>query len=320
MQLTVQPAHILAILIASFDPHSSQADGLVDFSIFIYIVCVAILLLITGLVSYAAIRFRGRPGQPDPKPGYGRVKLEVAWTAAPFILLIVIFVFTFRTAQAVDPPAPANPDLVIVAHQWWWEVQYPGAGFTTANEIHIPVGKDLAFRIESADVIHDFWAPQLARKMDAIPGHPSNIWIKADRIGTYLGACSEFCGAEHAWMRFRVIVSSQADYDAWEEHQATPAAEPSPGLPAQGLKLFREGTCTQCHAVKGTAAKADVGPDLTHIASRQRIAGELLANTPDNISRWLANPQAIKPDCHMPNMQFTSDQVKTVAAYLEELR
>jgi cytochrome c oxidase subunit 2 len=312
--------HVLAIGIASFDPHSSQAVRLVDFSMFIYVVCAVIFLLVIGLVSYAAVRFRGRPGQPDPKPGYGRIKLEIGWTVAPLVLLIVIFVFTFRTARAVDPPAPANPDLVIVAHQWWWEVRYPQAGFTTANEIHIPVGKDLAFRIESADVIHDFWVPQLARKMDAIPGHPSNIWINADQVGTYLGACSEFCGAEHGWMRFRVIVSSQADYDTWQKHQATPAAEPSTGLPAQGFKLFKEATCIRCHAVKGTDAKGDVGPDLTHVASRERIAAELLTNTPDNLSRWLINPQALKPDCHMPNEQFSRDEVNAVVAYLEELQ
>lgn len=311
---------MLAIQIASFDPHSSQAVRLVQFSIFIYTICAAVLLLVTGLVSYAVIRFRGRPGQPDPTPGYGRVKLEIAWTLGPFILVIVIFVFTFRTAQAVDPPAPASPDLVIVAHQWWWEVRYPRAGFTTANEIHIPIGKDLAFRIESADVIHDFWVPQLARKMDAIPGHPSNIWIEANRIGTYLGACSEFCGAEHGWMRFRVIVDSQVDYDAWEKQQARLAADPSPGLPAEGFRLFHEETCVRCHTVDGTEAKGDVGPDLTHVASRQRIAAELLANTPENMTRWMTDPQAIKPGCHMPNMQFTGDQVKAVVAYLEELR
>ena len=159
---------VIAIQIASFDPHSSQAVGLVQFSIFIYTICAAVLLLVTGLVSYAVIRFRGRPGQPDPNPGYGRVKLEVAWTLGPFILVTVIFIFTFRTAQAVDPPAPASPDLVIVAHQWWWEVRYPRAGFTTANEIHIPIGKDLALNPPMSFTISGFrsWPGRWTRFRD----------------------------------------------------------------------------------------------------------------------------------------------------------
>ncbi len=304
-----------------FSPTSPQAVDIENLFIFLIIVCLAILALMTGLVVYACFRYRSKPGEGDPKQHFGKPKIEVAWTVAPLVLLIVIFVFTARAVSHSDPAAPDSPpDLVIVGHQWWWEADYPKGGFRTANEIHVAAGRNVSLLIKTDDVIHDFWAPQLARKIDAIPAFPHRLVLHVDRPGTYLGACSEFCGAEHAWMRFRVIVTTASEFDAWQQQQVRLAAQPQDALAIEGSRMFRDQTCMKCHTIAGTEAKGRVGPDLTHFTSRKKFAGDMLDNTSENVARWLKNPQAVKPDCHMPNMQFTDSQVKPLVAYLEELK
>ena len=169
-------------------------------------ISLAIFVLVAGLVFYASWKFRARPDEPDPKQIFGSTRWEMAYFIPPMVLLAVIFGFTLHVMHTSDPPAQASgDDIVVVGHQWWWEVRYPKLGFTTANEVHIPAGKDIQFGFESADVIHDFWVPELGRKIDMIPGRHAKIWLAADHPGTFLGACAEFCGKEHAWMRIRVI-------------------------------------------------------------------------------------------------------------------
>jgi len=303
-----------------FSPSSSQALLIANLFGFVLIVCAAILLLVTSLVCYSAWRFRSRPNQPEPAQKFGVKNFEIAWTIAPIVLLAVIFVFTLRTTYGSDPPANSQPDLVVTGQQWWWEARYPQAGFETANEIHVPAGKPMTVSILGGDVIHDFWVPQLSRKIDAIPGYPNRLVLRVDQPGTYFGACAEFCGAQHAWMRFRVVVDSPSDFETWQEHEAANAATPSIGPAADGSRLFQQLTCVKCHAVRGTDAAAKVGPDLTHFAGRQRFAAELLENTPANVTRWLTDPQALKPGCHMPNMQLTTAQIEPLVAYLETLQ
>ena len=208
-----------------------------------------------------------------------------------------------------------------MAHQWWWEAKY-ASGAVTANEIHIPVGQRVALRLESADVIHDFWVPELGRKMDIIPGRPSTMWIEADSAGTYEGACAEYCGVQHAWMRILVIAQSPEDFAAWERHELekAPAPAPADADATRGASLFASMTCVSCHAIDGTTATARYAPDLTHVAERRTLGAGVLVNTAANLGRWLKNPQDIKDGCHMPNAQLSDAQVQGLVAYFETLR
>lgn len=280
-----------------------------------------IFLVVTTLVAIAVIRFRARPGGPPASSTEENLPLELVWTLIPSLILAVLFVLTVRVMHEVAPkPADREVDLEVVAHQWWWELHYPRYGVTSANEFHLPVGKELLLRLESADVIHDFWVPALGKKVDAIPGHPNTLTLTIDHPGVFLGTCDEFCGAEHAWMRIRVIGQRQEDFAAWAKHQASPAVEPSSPEARRGAALFQHRTCSSCHTIAGTPARGRVGPDLTHLASRQTLASGALANQPEDLSRWIANPQAIKPGCHMPDLRLDPSEVKSLTAYLEELQ
>ena len=204
-----------------FSAHSPQAQYIASLFTNILILAAVIFVIVAVLVVYAVVRYRARDGAAEPRQTFGARPLEMAWTLVPLALVLVIFVFTLRTMAAVDAPQDSArvPDLVVTGHQWWWEARYPN-GAVAAHEIHIPVSKRLLVRIEAADVIHDFWVPQLARKMDAVPGRPAFIWLEADQPGSYPGACSEFCGAQHAWMHFLVIAEAEAQFSAWLQHQA----------------------------------------------------------------------------------------------------
>jgi cytochrome c oxidase subunit 2 len=274
-----------------------------------------------GLTIYITIRYRSRPGAGEPVQVFGHTRLEIAWTLAPAVLLVIVFGFTIGTMRAADPPiGDRQPDLVITGYQWWWQVEYPASGVVTANEIHIPVGQRLLVRIEGGDVIHDFWVPQLGPKRDMVPGHSNHLWIEADTSGSYLGACAEYCGNQHAWMRLRVIAQPQAEFDAWQQQQRAVAAAPGGGDAAQGALIFQQRTCANCHAIAGTPAAARAGPDLSHFASRQTLGAGVLDNTPENLLKWLTDPQAIKPGNHMPSLRMAEAELRALVAYLETLQ
>jgi len=303
-----------------FDPASPGGRAISELFLIVLIICGVILAVVTGLVAYSLIRSRARPGAGEPRQVFGNRWLEILWTVVPFLVLVWIFVLTVRTMRASAPANAHSPDLVVIGHQWWWEVRYVNPAFVTANEIHLPTGKRLVVQLESADVIHDFWAPQLGRKMDMIPGWTNHIWLEADRAGTYLGACAEYCGAEHAWMRFLVIAEPPADFAAWAAHQAQPAPSATTGLEKRGQEVFREMTCVNCHTIQGVSAITKVAPNLTHLASRRTLGAGVVQNTPAELARWLKNPQAIKPGCRMPNLNLSEAQVKNLVSYFETLQ
>lgn len=305
-----------------FSPASPQAQSISHLSIIVGVVMFAILALITALVLYAVVRFRSRAGGPEPPQVFGNSKLENTWTFGALLIVSVLFVLTVRVMHQSDPRLQPGEkaDLVIIAHQWWWEARYPLSGVVAANEIHIPVNKPWLVRLESADVIHDWWVPDLGRKIDAVPGHPNHFWIQADKPGTYLGTCAEYCGVEHAWMRIRVIAQPQAEFDAWQQQQLKVPVAPSSGDAAEGYKLFNQLTCGNCHRVAGTPAQAAIGPDLTHVAARQTLASGRLDNTPRNLAEWVSDPQTYKPGVHMPDFNFTPQQVQELVSYLETLQ
>ena len=303
------------------NPATAQARSIADLFILVLVLAAVILVVVAGFITYIAIKHRRRPGREEGSQVEGNLRLEILWTAVPVGILAVVLFFSVRTMHAVYPAAgDRKPDLTITAHQWWWEVRYPGTDAVTANEIHIPAGRHLLARITSADVIHDFWVPRLARKIDATPGHPTYLWLQVDRPGVYRGSCNEFCGAGHAWMLIRVVVQPPDEFEAWLRHESEPGAAPDSADAVRGARLFQERTCSTCHAVRGTPAAGDVGPDLTHLASRATLASGATTNTRPHLAQWIGDPDSIKPASHMPNLHLSDSDVQSLVAYLEDLR
>ena len=301
------------------DPHSPQARAIADLFDDTLWVCGAIFALVAVLITWAIVKFRERK-DVRAQQIEGHTRLEITWTVIPALVLVVIFTLTVRAVHGSDPPADREPDIKIVAHQWWWEVRYK-SGAVAANEIHIPVNKALLVSVETADVVHDFWVPDLARKIDAVPGHTNTLWMQADASGDYVGACAEYCGAQHAWMRILVVAQPQEEFDAWEKRQLEPAPVATTDQTTHGAQLFKQMTCARCHTIAGSGAGAPIaGPDLTHLAGRKTLGAGVMQNTPSELSRWLKDPQAIKEGSHMPNVQLSDPQIADFVAYFETLQ
>jgi len=305
-----------------FNPSSPEMEVLAGLTYYTIAISVVILGLIVAAITYIVIAHRKKPGDnEEPYQNFGNLSLEIVWTLIPCAIVAVLFLLTCNTMRKVDPPVgDREPDLIIIGHQWWWELRYPKSGVITANELHIPVGEYMLARIESVDVIHDFWVPELGRKIDAVPGHPNHMWIVAGEPGVYLGACAEFCGMQHANMRIRVVAESEEEYKKWEKEQLVIPRTPRYGPAGKGAKLFQEKACMNCHTILGTAAAARVGPNLTHLVDRQTIGAGVLINTPENLTKWLTNPQKYKQGSLMPNMKLTESEVNDIVAYLEALK
>lgn len=310
---------VFATLDPVLSPASPQARALSSLFVVTLLVCGVIFVIVMALVVTCILRFRRQPNSPEPKQVTGNEKLEITWTTLSILVLVGLFALTVHAMHVSDPPADQKPSFTVIGHQWWWEVRYPN-GAVAANEIHIPVGSNLLVRVESVDVIHDFWVPELGRKMDMIPGNPNHIWIRADSPGEYLGACSEYCGAEHAWMRIRVVAQPPAEFREWVEQQRQPAPAPVTDEQRRGLRLFQDKTCVVCHTIRGVNQQISVAPELTHIASRETLGAGVALNTPVTLRRWIADPQLIKPGCYMPNFHLTDQQVNDLTQYLETLK
>jgi cytochrome c oxidase subunit 2 len=221
----------------------------------------------------------------------------------------------FRT-QASPPHGSLSVE--VIGHQWWWEIRYPELGITTANELHLPVGRPVSLSLKSADVIHSFWVPRLGGKRDLVGGKVNHLVFTVDEPGEYPGQCAEFCGASHANMRLTVIAQSPADFEAWTKRLTATPIPPS-GEAAKGHQAFLATGCVACHAIQGVAAGV-VGPNLTHVGSRKTLAGGILKNNPEDLARWLRNPPGVKPGALMPKLPLSDDQVAALVAYLGSLR
>ncbi len=283
-----------------------------------------VFLFVLTLLMIVVIRDRQRKGDTaEPRQVHGNTRLEVIWTAVPVAIVLFIFFMTVRTMNAVAAPEKSADTITVkvTGHRWWWEFEYPdNGGFKTANELHIPVGKSVLLEVTSADVIHSFWPPQLSGKMDVVPGQINKTWIHSDNPGTYEGFCAEFCGEQHANMRFKVIAQSQADFDAWVVNQNQPAAAPASDLEQQGFKLVAEGTCVGCHTINGTNARGLIGPNLTKLYTRTTIAGGALTLTDENLRLWLQHSDQVKPRNLMAPIKVTDQQIEAVMAYLKTLK
>jgi cytochrome c oxidase subunit II len=308
-----------------FNPNSPQAQAIAGLFKDVAVLSIIIFLIVAGLVAYSLVRYRAKSGAAglggNEPHGAGARKLELVWTLVPLILVAALFGLTIRTMALVDAPNhPANsPDLVVTGHQFWWEARYPD-GVIAANEIHVRSGKRLLVQVESADVIHDFWAPQLSRKIDAVPGLSSYIWLEARSPGIYQGTCSEFCGVQHAWMRFAIVAEPEASFSAWLKRQAEPAPVPSTPAAAQGARLFRQKKCGNCHAIAGTESSGRTAPDLTHVASRSFLGSGISRNTPQAMEQWIRDPQMAKPGNLMAASPLSNEEGQALLAYLETLQ
>jgi cytochrome c oxidase subunit 2 len=280
----------------------------------------AVILFLLGL----GWKRRDREGLPFGATDATATKLVVILgIAVPIVVLSTLFVasdvFVMRATSAPDPRT-TKLTVEVVGHQWWWEVRYPGSRAVTANEIHIPAGERVNVAVTTADVIHSFWIPKLNRKIDMIPGRVNRILLEAERPGRYRGECYEFCGLQHAHMGMWVVADPPARFRAWLANMAKPARPAPPGAAARGRAVFLGEACSGCHQLRGTRAHATVGPDLTHLQTRQTIAGSTLPNTPDALRRWVLDPQHVKPGARMPALPLSQQEQRDLFAFLESLR
>lgn len=286
----------------------------------------AAAVVFAGAVALLALAYLRR--RTEGLPLFGRNErvaggmVIVFGILVPLLVLLALFgasdIYAIRFSQA---PAAGSTRLTvqIVGRQWWWQIRYPGTGAVTANEAHIPVGERVQVVATTADVIHSLWVPRLARKIDMVPGRENRILLEASRPGAYLGQCSEFCGLQHSHMRLTVIAQPRPAFEAWLADMARPAA-PASGQARTGAALFMSRGCGGCHQLRGTAAHGTVGPDLTHVGSRATLAAVTVANEPRQLAAWIADPQALKPGNHMPDLGLSGAEAKTLASFLEGLR
>jgi len=309
-------------------PQASHIAGL--WNVFLA-ACAAVLAAILAVLLYILWRTpRADSGAlPDlsslhtAEPGPRRnVTRAVVVSVLALFALVVASVFTDRALARLSLADAVNIELT--AHQWWWTAKYVNGGpsdtFTTANELHVPVGRPIVVSLKADDVIHSLWVPSLAGKKDLIPGRSTVMQFRADHPGIYRGQCAEFCGYQHALMGLLVIADPPAQFDSWVNAQRQSAAEPQDPKARRGKALFESSSCAMCHAVQGTLASAQHAPDLTHVASRQTLAAGTLPNTPQDLAAWISDPQVHKPGTNMPATPLSKDDLEAIVAYLGGLK
>jgi cytochrome c oxidase subunit II len=311
---------------------------------------VGVFILVEGALLYAIFRFRGRPEDPEPPQIHGNTTIEIVWTLIPALILAAIAVPTVKGIFETNAhPGGEVLKIEVIGHQWWWEFRYPEYNVTTANELHVPVGKTVELLQVSADVIHSFWPPRFAGKRDVFPGRQTRMWFKADSAGLFPGQCAEFCGIQHARMAFQVRASSPAEFDGWVAHMRTLGPKPAAAGPsgdsiktasaggtaapqakadsaapasqdpgyAKGEQLFKMKGCIGCHSLQAVdAPKGMIGPNLATVGSRAYIAAGWLKNTDENLEHWIREPQSVKKGVLMPNLGVTVEEAKALRAYL----
>ena len=323
-------------------PVSQDAQVINNLFLLLYVLSAFVFLLVEGLIVYSVVRFRRRSANEAPVQFHGNTRLEILWTVLPMILVAVIFVFGMNamtrleaTGTLSDPLSHVHGindqaaqrrveeakrvDMVIkvTGRQWVWQFNYPDGNFTVNQQLVVPANKTVRLDIVTADVIHSWWVPAFGGMIDINPGEESNVWFNA-QPGTYTGQCSQFCGLAHAQMLIQVKVLPQAEYDAWYKQQTSSSAAPAgAGDAARGEQVFLNGPCVSCHTLEGTKAQGKVAPrPLTHFATYEKIA-QVAPNTPENLTKWLHNPQDVKPGTQMPNLSLKPQDIADLVAFLE---
>lgn len=310
-----------ALVDSLINPASDQADQIYKLWVYFIIAASAVFLLVVVLLIHILIKYHSKPSDSEPKQTKDNKVVERWMVAGPAILVALFFYLTIDTMHRVHPPiTDQRPDIIITGHQFWWEVNYPEDSVTTANEVHMPVGKKILVQLKSADVIHDWWVPSLGNKMDLIPGRDNHVWITIHNPGIYEGTCSEFCGAQHAWMRIKVIAQSPEDFKAWLVKDKSRAPDITDESALKGKDIFLQSSCSSCHTIRGTTAQGKVGPDLTHVASRSTLLAGMLSNNESNLEKWISDPQKIKPGSMMPKFIYQQDSIKSLVSFIAQLK
>ncbi|MEX2534294.1 MAG: cytochrome c oxidase subunit II [Trueperaceae bacterium] len=322
-------------------PAGEVAQQQLDIFMWTFWLSIVVLVLVIGVLIFAIFRFRRQyTGDKDaiPNQTHGSVPLEITWTIIPVIIVILVAVPTVRAIFATEVRVtPEEGDVIVDAtgYQWWWRFEYPEHGIVTANELHMPVGSRLIVDLDSADVLHSFWVPKLAGKRDMIPNQDNQLWLSADEPGIYYGHCAELCLGAHAYMRFRLVVQEQEDYDAWvASFQQAGQADASPPLTQvqdsqliqQGRALYAQKGCIGCHTNDNYAlglGSPDF-PSLTNFGMRNTVGAGVLDNTHENLTTWIRDPQSVKPGNYMPTLWQADDpdaleEAGAIAAYLLSL-
>jgi cytochrome c oxidase subunit II len=301
---------------SALSPASDPAGLIHQVSLVLTIGTVAIFVLVMALVLYGALS------------GQRRVNAR-AWILGggivfPAVVLLALFLYALQVGHALSVAPAREADIEVTGRMWWWDVRYrdprSGAWITAANELYIPVGRPVELALRSEDVIHSFWVPALAGKVDMIPGRVNRLVLHARERGVFRGQCAEYCGMQHAWMALHVVAVPEEEYEAWLARQAAPAREPVDAALRRGRDALLRENCGTCHAIRGTAAAGTLGPDLTHVGSRSSLAAGRLGNNASMLAAWIAGSQSIKPGNLMPSSNaFTGEELRLVAAYLESL-
>jgi cytochrome c oxidase subunit 2 len=315
------------MLQSALDAAGGQAASIQRLWWFMLWVTAAVSVIVLSVLALAVVRGRSRQRNPSVQ-GSSESALTTAVAAAIAVtasILFVLLIASIATGKAVASLGTSQAvSIAITGHQWWWEVEYedaiPNRRLKTANEIHIPTGRPVVFKVTSRDVIHSFWAPNLHGKRDLIPGYVTAIWLQADRPGIYRGQCAEFCGLQHAHMAFEIVAESDGDFERWLNAERQPAPEPQTDAEQRGRAVFLIGRCSVCHSIRGTSAFGTLGPDLTHLASRNTLAAGTLPNTRGHLAGWVVDSQTIKPGNRMPPNVLPPDDLSSLIAYLEILR
>jgi cytochrome c oxidase subunit 2 len=305
---------------SALDPQGPGASRLAGLWWFLFGISAFVFAVVMGLLAVGLWR-RRRDRQVEPGEGRSMRLVLGGGLVFPVVVLSVVFVVTLRIIEDQEAPLDRTRMTVEVrGHDWWWEVNYPEEGVTTANEIHIPTGRPVRVEVITDDVIHSLWVPQLQAKIDMFPGYHNVTWLEADRPGRFRGQCAEFCGLQHANMAFVVVAHPPAAFQDWLDRERRPAAEPGGPNLARGREVFLENACVGCHAIRGTAATARVGPDLTHFASREAIGAETVENNRGNLAGWVVDSQSLKPGNKMPPVQLSPAELEALLDYLQSLR
>lgn len=307
---------------STFNPQGPAAGSISALWWLLFGLAAFVYLLVMGIMLYAFFRSRQDSKRNAWFYRNGRYLILGGGVIFPTIILIIIYGFTLNTLSALNAPETADSlTIEVVGHQWWWEVNYPQQGVTTANEIHIPAGQPITLQLTSNDVIHSFWVPELHGKLDLIPGRTNSFWLQADEPGEYWGLCAELCGIQHAKMQLVVVARPPAELADWLTEQAQPAAVPDEASAQRGFEVFMQANCHECHVIRGTEADGELGPDLTHFADRRTLGAGTARNARGNLAGWIVNPHGLKPGNLMPAAaNISGEDLQALLVYLETLQ
>lgn len=311
------------------DPLGPQARAAADIYWIMFVCAIVVLVIVDGGLIFAGLKFRDRPGH-IAKQFHGHNFLELVWTVVPTLMVISFSVLSFQKLNFMNDTSNAGMTVNVLGQQWSWVMTYPqedrfklknGKYLVGATELHIPVNTKVHIKLSSKDVIHSFWVPNIGGKKDAVPGRNTDLWIQADKPGTYKGQCFEFCGTGHADMLITLVAHQPAEYATWLTGALAEADRIDDPATAKGRETFLSLACTGCHTVQGTAAAGKVGPDLTRVASKKNIVGGLLTPVDEaNLTKWLKNPPAVKPGTLMPNLNLSDEQIRDLVQWLLTLK